>query len=162
MVANKVAVSTVRAARSQKARDLVVDGIDEALGSEGTGPYAYERRGKNGGLTDPNLVVTTLVNSKADSSGFELEFLIKNIAKGNAEWRGGVNPPKKGGEDFYVGAIVQSGRGYSWVNSQYYTGPTHEPKNHIPRDIYGKAGEKLMEDGQFVSMIANELKDINW
>lgn len=171
MIANDVGQSVLTATRSESARSLVVQGIDEALGPEGTGPNAYKRRGSNGGLTDPNLIVTTVENKKTNSSGFHIDFLVKNVAEGNRKWSGGINPCYKEHEDdwlplktdrFYVGAIVQSGRGYSWVNSQYYNGPTYTPKNHKPRDIYGRAGEKLMEDGQLASMIASELANRGW
>lgn len=171
LLAKEVGSSALRATRSESARNLVVQGIDEALGPANTGPNAYKRRGRNGGLTDPNLIVTTTEKAKANKNGFVVELLVKNVAEGNHKWRGGINPCYKEHPDdwlplktdrFYVDAIVQSGRGYSWVHSEYYTGPQGQFGKPKPRDIYGKAGEKLTANGQLASLIASELAKRGW
>ena len=162
LIAKDVGQSLLAATRSEEAKKLVVQGIDEGLGPAGTTPDSYRRRGSNGGLTDPNLVVTTVSQKKVSPAGFSIDFLIKNIAEGNADWRGGVNPAKKGGQPFYVGAIVQTGVGYSWENSRYYTGENCMFGKPIPRDIYGKAGEKLTENDNLTSLTAKELKKRGW
>lgn len=164
-----VAKSLVKATKNPEARELIVQGIDEGLGAPGSGPNSYKRRGRNGGLTDPNLIAVDLNPvQKEESGGYIFSVFIKSTAEGNENYRGGTNPFYKESPDdwlptaqdrFYVGSIVQTGFGYSWKNSRYYN-PYQLPGNGRP--IYNKAGEKLSANGQLASMISADLARRGW
>ena len=156
--------------KTDECRELIVQGIDEGLGAPGSGPNSYKRRGRNGGLTDPNLIsVGSAHLGKSSDGSYEVRVFTNSIAEGNGAYRGGLNPvshEKKVNtyvppvaDRFYVGAIVQTGIGYSWKNSRYYN-PLQSPGNGRP--IYEKAGEKLSANGQLASMISAELARRGW
>ena len=155
--------------KTKEARELIVQGIDEGLGAPGSGPNSYKRRGRNGGLTDPNLIAVSAstIGRKADGS-YQISVFSNSIAEGNENYRGGTNPFYKESPDdwlptaqdrFYVGSIVQTGFGYSWKNSRYYN-PAQLPGNGRP--IYNKAGEKLSANRQLASMISADLARRGW
>lgn len=151
---SKLDVALYNALNSNTCRELVVKGIDEALGDPIPSKEAYERRGRNGGLTDPNLIAVTAEKSKkVTGDTYCATGFLKSTAQGNSEWRGGVNPS---GDPFYVDCIVSDGKGYSWTGSSYHKNSNH-PNRERPRPIYEEAAKKLTENGELVRLVSDEL-----
>lgn len=160
---SKLDVALYNALNNNTCRELVVEGIDEALGAPIASKEAYERRGRNGGLTDPNLIAVTTEKSKKVASGtYCATGFLKSTAQGNSDWRGGVNPPpskrnpQANGKLFYVDCIVSDGKGYSWKGSSYHKNSNH-PNRERPRPIYEEAAKKLTENGELGRLVSDEL-----
>ena len=140
-------------------KKVVVAGIDKGLGEPNvTSPHAYKRRGENGGLTDPSLIISTKVQPIKRTGGYDFVTNVQSIAKGNGDYRGGWNPAPDL-DNFYVADIVATGIGYSWVNSKYYN-PSQQ--KGLGRPIYQEAAKKLAENDTLADMVATELARRGW
>ena len=174
-IARGVAKSLIKACSEDETKQLVVEGIDKGLGTPSHNDYI--RRGANEGLTDPKLIAINVpkgISSKtiAKKKSFEFELMIQSTAGPNKDpkYRGTyISPGQKRADgqplvsrDFYVGAIVETGIGYSWRGSHYYTKPGESVPEDKKRPIYKHAGEKLVEGDYLSNKVSSCLKKFQW